>query len=1005
MSKTVIQLNNGELDLAKEVAVALQYSIGEIQAPEKRNSNYSKSITLAFTKNNHKLLGHLFDINEDFTFFNPNIKTEAKVVTDSTITLDGYLQLVSIEKDNSSDLNGNNGQYIVTIFDEQVDLFKSLGDKLLSELDFSDDDHILNYTNITNTFSTGRDYKDVYSYPMLWHYSDTYKTSDWKPAIYHKAYLNKIAADNGFILSGTFMDNEDYEKELIPFTGEQIYLTDTERDRRLFRAGMSTTPVNLYTKEILGGLVINNGGVINSGLLTITDFDDDSTAPNFDPNGHYNTATGEYIVDRNGSFNLSANFNIDVNFTTERDIGSIANGGGGKITVTSNAHNLQDGATVTIMGTTSYNGTYTISGVTTNTFDCTVAYVANESGTYGVDAWQMLYRTINVPVQQESARIFNSPTYYSIGVVVYRNGQPLGTSVGNTQVEVPRAGYNTTDVTFSSANNFTESSTYDIALERNGVELFVGDVITLKLQVSSNTSLGYLKYIDGSTLTDSEAPVDVTFNLVQNRAGIISHFKNESNATVITDGDEVKLNNYIPSEIKQKDVFIDIIKRYNVYISPSLTNKTELILDSRDDYYNKGGILDWTNKKDYSKPDKIKLLSELQNKEMIFTYSEGDDLFNEIYTKSVSGDIYGQKTIEFTNEFTEGEKIIETPFVSTPLGYNSPNAVCIIPTVDLNEPSDNIRVLYYKGNIDTLNNKAWTFRWINAGVPTNTTLTQYPYSGHFDDPINPTLNINFGELPFVYYSELAAQTNNNLYNRFWRNYVNQIAEGRLVTSKFYLTEVDISYIKDNLNSKIFIKDSYYYINSIKDFDPTTKKSTTVELLKIVDGTTFTGEVETTTNPLTSYEGNVRSNTKTDSKNALNNVDYSEKSITSGASNRIGTGSESSIITGSNNEIGENSTDSGILGGSGNKIASGVNGSFVISADNKTITEDNVIWIGDTKIKEGVVQSIYSIVDAGEDRLLNLFTKSLITTIDGGEDELRAINTVSTVTILDGGEIN
>ena len=60
-----------------------------------------------------------------------------------------------------------------------------------------------------------------------------------------------------------------------------------------------------------------------------------------------------------------------------------ADGGSGTVTVTSNGHGLSNGAIVTIMGSTSYNGVFEVSSVTTNTFKITDTWVADD----GVATW------------------------------------------------------------------------------------------------------------------------------------------------------------------------------------------------------------------------------------------------------------------------------------------------------------------------------------------------------------------------------------------------------------------------------------------------------------------------------------------------------------------------------------------------------------------------------------------------------------------------------------------
>ena len=67
-------------------------------------------------------------------------------------------------------------------------------------------------------------------------------------------------------------------------------------------------------------------------------------------------------------------------------ITAFADAGGGEVTVTSAGHSVVNGNVVTITGTTSYNGTFVASAVTTNTFDITDTWVANDAtGTFAGD--------------------------------------------------------------------------------------------------------------------------------------------------------------------------------------------------------------------------------------------------------------------------------------------------------------------------------------------------------------------------------------------------------------------------------------------------------------------------------------------------------------------------------------------------------------------------------------------------------------------------------------------
>jgi hypothetical protein len=60
-------------------------------------------------------------------------------------------------------------------------------------------------------------------------------------------------------------------------------------------------------------------------------------------------------------------------------ITAFADAGGGQVTVTSAAHGLTENETITIAGTTNYNGNFTATNVTTNTFEITDGWVADDA--------------------------------------------------------------------------------------------------------------------------------------------------------------------------------------------------------------------------------------------------------------------------------------------------------------------------------------------------------------------------------------------------------------------------------------------------------------------------------------------------------------------------------------------------------------------------------------------------------------------------------------------------
>jgi len=77
----------------------------------------------------------------------------------------------------------------------------------------------------------------------------------------------------------------------------------------------------------------------------------------------------------------------------------IADAGGGSLTMTSAAHGLAVGNIITITGTTSYNGIFTLTAVATNTFTFVGTFVANDAtGTWtqGNELNELIYQAPDV---------------------------------------------------------------------------------------------------------------------------------------------------------------------------------------------------------------------------------------------------------------------------------------------------------------------------------------------------------------------------------------------------------------------------------------------------------------------------------------------------------------------------------------------------------------------------------------------------------------------------------
>ena len=148
--------NANKLDLAPDFDIVITRSIADIRNPEQRSSDYTKTLTIPATKNNNKIFGHIFEVGNEITGtgqytpdFNPNKKADCFVTADGIEQIRGFIRLTEIIVENNNLIG-----YNCTIHGETANLFTSIEDAKLADLDFSEYNHTVNLTNIENSWDT-----------------------------------------------------------------------------------------------------------------------------------------------------------------------------------------------------------------------------------------------------------------------------------------------------------------------------------------------------------------------------------------------------------------------------------------------------------------------------------------------------------------------------------------------------------------------------------------------------------------------------------------------------------------------------------------------------------------------------------------------------------------------------------------------------------------------------------------------------------------------------------
>ena len=392
----------------------------------------------------------------------------------------------------------------------------------------------------------------------------------------------------------------------------------------------------------------------------------------------------------------------------------------------------------------------------------------------------------------------------------------------------------------------------------------------------------------------------------------------------------------IPKDIKQKDLLTSIVKMFNLYFDIDQTNSNNYLIETRDDFYAAGSSKDWSDKLAWDKPFVIKPMTEVDYKRFIYTYKSDQDYYNKRYTDA-EGDVYGTKNLDVTNDWTKNENKTEVIFSASPVSDNANNDLVIprILTYDgttVKPAKHNIRILMYNG----VKNNATPYTFYNptgsdslgaASLP----LYTYAQAGMVNDAMNPTDSIEFGVPNQVFYSP-TTYTNNTLYNKYYSRFMNEITDrdSAIVTAYFYLTAKDIA--EFDFRDIIYVKDIYYFVNKIMDYNPLKSDLTKVELLKVKEYDAFSPATSTVTTIETDSGSTGIAARLFGLADGETNTNDGGLVLGSGNSNRAA----GSIITGNRNSIGMGSYNINFI--ACDLVSSGyaVSGSVAMSSSGCTV---------------------------------------------------------------------
>jgi hypothetical protein len=199
LSNTIDQFEY--LDIYNDIPIKINKSFAELQDISKKNSDLSVGLKLPGTKRNNRFFENYYDVDNISLFFDVTKKVQCNVLINDESFFDGFLKLNSISVLNSK------VEYDVTLLSSVADLYGSIGNKLLKDLDFRNPDYFFNHT-----FS--RD-----NVLQFWRY-ETLKSTNVIPSTYfypvaHNGYVYTSSANSTVVQTGTTSGTSIYTTTLL----------------------------------------------------------------------------------------------------------------------------------------------------------------------------------------------------------------------------------------------------------------------------------------------------------------------------------------------------------------------------------------------------------------------------------------------------------------------------------------------------------------------------------------------------------------------------------------------------------------------------------------------------------------------------------------------------------------------------------------------------------------------------------------------------------------------
>ncbi len=823
------------LDLQEAPNISLNFQFSDIKEPEKRKGSFSQTFKLPFTDNNNQFFQDWYNVNLDTLVFDTRTKFNAILYAGGVSQFEGSLQLKAVYQKAQ--------YYQVVLMSNTADLFSIIGNSRLKDVFLNDDgstSYELNHTFNASNFSKSWDGSATDFYAIN---SDGSQGASLRDA---DASVQKVL----YPLSSTIPGSMFFNLTLNQFLNMDSGNLDAE----------FVSPITQFRPAIqirtLFKLIL-----AKSGFSYTSTFIDDSYF-------------GKLFMTTCNHLSIPSSATIPT-------LGSVD----GAMYV---GHNEQWGVNEINNDENQYNNWHlvpanTIAPLTSSqTLPSDPFNIWNEEYSYFTvvsASIESITVTLNVFASNVTSSSANTEGI-TIAAVLRKYNTTTNTVDVDWSSQVTVTGNQSLDTALATSGTFNQWYTLQIPIDTaENPNINVGDSFQVFACVtnwrrysgisSATTILGYNSWAWTSLSAGSTTNLFGLYSsLSMNWSSYGSNIYNQV----------VDIPACIDDSITQKAFLKDIIERFNLVILTDPDDANNLIIETFNDYLSGGNIKYWTEKLDTSKEVIVKDTTSLQKKEINLSDLQDVDLMNKsIKEESPTANVYGKLNItETNNDFATGilkNNSIFSPFIPQKVFYNQDDqAPTQLPNMAIHYEYSYKRVdggfenpleetkpklFFYNGTPTTIfqsNSSETTYYYLHSTNPATSVITAHQFTTYpLCSPYELNASSGFSQLTTttksLYWSpappvcgQLAVFNSinegitpqNSLYHFYWESYLNGIygTDARIMECHINLNEVDILNFK--FNDEIFIKDSYWRILNIHNYQVAQKVSTKVTLLKVND---------------------------------------------------------------------------------------------------------------------------------------------------------------------------